>query len=457
MDKETRIKKIGEVIKQEPFGNQEIPWQDKLESMDVFKIPLDCLVYNKYNGRILSRTKSLERKKYEINVETEEGTKLIEKLLLESNEGRNKKTLESLKKIGQQKIGIVTRDGIIIDGNRRAMLLRVAKCDYFKAVVLPVTLEENPIEIEKLETSFQMGEDEKLSYNATEKYLKVKGLRQRGVSIDKIADWMGETEPTVKSWLDIMEIMDDYLDYLEYNGIYTQLDDREGQFVDLTNLLKKFTNGSKDSADAFDGYKPSDVDDLIMISFDYIRAKYEGKKFRNIAYGRKKNHFFGDEKIWKNFKDFHFENVEPIKEKEEKIDYDSEKLEAHLNGRDEKYAKEAIGLLNDNIEVHQQQLRNRQAADEPAKLVNSAKNALESINQRHKAFAEPEVMKVVLDLNNMTTNMLGDKSPENTLDHVIYLLERLNIKKESKQSDAILEKIRDINKILFDIKKGLGG
>ena len=51
-----------------------------------------------------------------------------------------------------------------------------AQADYFKAVVLDVTLEENPLEIEKLETSFQMGEDEKLGYNPTEKYLKAKLL-----------------------------------------------------------------------------------------------------------------------------------------------------------------------------------------------------------------------------------------------------------------------------------------
>ena len=183
MNKETRIQKIQEIInrdKNNPFGKMEIPWEDNLKVMDVFKIPLEYLVYNKYNGRILSRTQSLEKQNYVIDVESAEGKARIERLLWKSNEQRNDSTLKSIKDYGQQKVGIITKDGIIIDGNRRAMLLnRGKKYDYFKAVVLDVTLEENPLEIEKLETTYQMGEDEKVGYNATEKYIKSKLLYKK--------------------------------------------------------------------------------------------------------------------------------------------------------------------------------------------------------------------------------------------------------------------------------------
>ena len=81
MNKETRIKKIAEILQGEPFGTQEIPWQDELEQMNVYKVPLEYLIYNKYNGRILSRTKSLERQNYQINPESPQGKALIEKLL----------------------------------------------------------------------------------------------------------------------------------------------------------------------------------------------------------------------------------------------------------------------------------------------------------------------------------------------------------------------------------------
>lgn len=246
MNKETRIQKIQEVIKRDennPFGKMEIPWNDTLVPKNVYLIPLEYLVYNKYNGRILSRTQSLERQNYSIDVETEEGKKKIEELLFESNETRNKTTQISLNNYGQQKVGIITKDGIIIDGNRRAMLLNKGKkFDYFKAVVLDVTLEENPLEIEKLETTYQMGEDEKVGYNATEKYIKSKLLYKKltqssyssnplkhtpdNSTIEKIAKWMGEESTEVVKYLNTMEVMDEYLEFLEYDGIYTQLDKR---------------------------------------------------------------------------------------------------------------------------------------------------------------------------------------------------------------------------------------
>ena len=127
MNKETRIKKIQEIISRDekaPFGKMEIPWNDKLEPKNVYLIPLEYLVYNKYNGRILSRTQSLEKQNYSIDVETDEGKKKIEELFWNSNESRNKTTQISINDYGQQKVGIITKDGIIIDGNRRVLLLQ---------------------------------------------------------------------------------------------------------------------------------------------------------------------------------------------------------------------------------------------------------------------------------------------------------------------------------------------
>ena len=84
----------------------------------------------------------------------------------------------------------------------------------------------------KLETSFQMGEDQKLGYNATEKYLKAKELYNRLTAgkefthdnidenaITKIANWMGKKNLKSKSYLSTMLVMDEYLDYFEYSGI----------------------------------------------------------------------------------------------------------------------------------------------------------------------------------------------------------------------------------------------
>ena len=72
MNKETRKQQILKIKNNEkPIGRIDIPWKDKLEPMDVYQIPLDILIFNKYNGRILSRTKSLENQHKLINPATE--------------------------------------------------------------------------------------------------------------------------------------------------------------------------------------------------------------------------------------------------------------------------------------------------------------------------------------------------------------------------------------------------
>lgn len=459
MNKETRIQKIAEIInrdKNNPYGKQDIPWKDQLEPMLVYKIPLEYLIYNKYNGRILSRTKSLESQGYNIDVESKDGCELIEKLLMDSNFDRNKQTLESIKKIGQEKVGIITRDGIIIDGNRRALLLKKSeKYDYFKTVVLDVTLEENPLEIEKLETTYQMGEDEKLGYNPIEKYLKAKGLDQRGVALDRIADWMGEANSTVKDYLKIMETMDDYLDYLGYNGIYTQLDDREDQFISLTKWLSNFYG--EESSKAFDGYKNSDVDDLKIIAFDYIRIKYEGKDFRNIAQGLKENHFFGDRQIWESFRNFHFEHIDPIKSSEDKIKLDSDNLKAYLDGRDKNFFDKTKNERNksflfENVDKHKQQVGNKNDANEPIKLVNGAFDALGAINQRHPKFTEGQVVKKLEEINEQTSKMLARNLSDNILSRVMIMLESIDFKDSKHTKDELLNQVNNIRKVIVKIE-----
>jgi len=452
MNKKTRIQKIEDILKQKPIGNKKIKWKDDSVYMNIYKIPLDYLIYNKYNGRILSRTKSLESHGKEISTETKEGKLLIEKLLWDSKPDRNKRTKEDIESKGQLNPGITTKDGIIVDGNRRAMLLnKIDKFDYFEAIILPVTLEENPIEIEKLETSFQMGEDEKLGYNPIEKYLKSKNLKQKGVSVKDIADWMGEKKSIIELWLSIMETMDNYLDYLKYNGVYTQLDGREDHFISLTKWVKIFYGA--ETPKGFTGYKNIDVNDLETIAFDYIRIKFEGKEFRKMAEGLQPNHFFGNKQIWESFRDKHFENIESIYDKEDNINLDSENLTAYLNSRDDKFKDKAQKLLKDNFDVHITKLKNQQSKDEPVKLINRAIDNISAINKRSENFKKPEVLNQVEQLNQITTEMLQKESPKKVLKQILDLILEVEIKKNFKDKSKLLEYIKSIEKEAYQLEK----
>ena len=450
MNKETRIQKISEILKQDPYAQKEIMWQDNLEVMPVYKIPLKYLLYNKYNGRILSRTQSLEAQGKDLDPENENDKKSIEKLLWDSKPDRNKKTLSDLEAHGQKEIGIITRDGIIIDGNRRAMLLnKIDKYDYFKAVILPVTLEQNPIEIEKLETSYQMGADEKLGYNPIEKYIKAKNLEKKGITTKEISDWMGENESTIKDYLSVMKTMDDYLDYLQYNGIYTQLDGREDQFINLTKWLNTFYSGS---AKGFDGYKEDDVSDLQAIGYDYIRIQYEGKKFRQLAYGHKDRHIFGNKEVWQSFSDKHFEFISPIIDEEGKPNLDTNNIEATLNARDATFKTKTEKFLDDNLDEHYTQIRYKQSQNEPKKLVRNATRAIQSINTKN--LSKPEVIEELSELRDEISSIIQDRSQEKALEHVLEQLSKIEIT-DIKDTNFADEYLKQINKLSFELRKSL--
>jgi hypothetical protein len=474
MNKDLRITKINELLERDLNNEQlkkdllrdEIMWDGDLKSFYVHKIPLSFLVYNKYNGRILSRTKSLEKQNRLINLEEDEGRLLIEKLLWESKIDRNKTTLDDLKKFGQKKIGIITKDGVIIDGNRRAMLLnKIDRTGTFKAIVLPVTLEENPIEIERLETTYQMGEDEKLGYNPIEKYLKAKQIYEKLTpkvseedALNSIADWMGEQKSEVKKYLNTMQVMDEYLYYFGYDGIYTQLDKREDQFLFLTRWLDSFYD--KESKKGFDGYNNDDVDELKEIAFDYlrIRNKYDGKEFRNLADGQRENHFFGDKKIWTSFSNRHEQIRREIPEEPE-IDFNSNDLKSHLDDRDNKYfdASKFDGKNSaflENLKDHKQNIYYNREAEAPEKLVKKASQAFSAIKQNHRAYSKTEVQNLVKDLAIQVTTSMSNKSPLRLLQHIESLVKSIELDNvPESELDEVQKTAKEINKLLYPIYK----
>ena len=403
MNKDDRVTALENLQKNGvPYKKDEIIYKDAKRMMDVYEIPLEALIYNKYNGRILSMVKSFERQFRVINPELPADKIIIEDFLWESKIDRNKTTMADLNKWGQKRIGIVTKDGIIIDGNRRARLLNKLGKRYFQAVILDDTLEDNPREIMRLETSYQMGEDEKLDYNPIEKYLKCKDLRDLGFSNSDVGNMMAEKESRIAEWINIMELMDSYLNDLGYNGIYTRLDKREGQFVDLNKYLKKYENGTG----LVDwNYKKSDIADLKAICFDYIRAKYEGKEFRAVGLPSKEDSFFCKKDVWEKFRDEHFRNIDPINDEELTIEELKKKnpegdLSVILKVRDEDWTSKSVGPMKGNLNKSQLRLEDLKESNAPTKLLTRAINTLYSINTDIEAFYKDEnVLKLVKEIS----------------------------------------------------------
>jgi len=401
-------------------GRTNLYYKGDNHDFDVFQIDLDLLVFNRHNGRIESEMLTWQ---FEHDLGPREYTPEIHDriadFLWKSNVDRNKHTLADLETKQQQRPGIVSLDGMIIDGNRRAMLLgKIRPKRLFKAVILPDDYYADEKAIVRLETEFQIGEDSKLDYGALEKYLKVKRLRA-WYDVDEIGQMMAIGEGDVTKLIAIMELMDDYLAHIDCPGLYNMLKEadsnstKEGMFVDLYLDLKRIEGGK-----ALIPWSVGKVDRLTLrtVQFDYIRmgaGVLDGKDYREISHNAKgQESFFAKEEIWKPFRKRHEEAVKPAGTELGTLD-EYLAANAHFTSRSEAaqarenaWRAKVSGPMKGNFNRAHGELEAEVDKDEPRKLLERALAQLERVNIQGGAFIKDRGNeKLVKQLNQLTYEM----------------------------------------------------
>lgn len=394
MTAEERKIKIREIREGAPVATgTKLKYQGEIREFNVYKIPLEFLAYNVENGRISSLVKSYKREHGDLDMTRSADSLKIAQFLFESSEDRNKQTMRDLAQNGQLEPGIITMDGVIVDGNRRASLLRRItesrefdqttkdKCSYFLARILPEDADEK--EILRLETSYQMGADSKVDYNPIEKYLHTRDMHDKNFSIDQIAEYMGlSSNKDVLLNLEIMELIDSYLETYGYTGIYTRLPRGcEDDFLKLNAALKKIRGGkiSWIQSDELDEVE----NDLRLICFDFIRLEEKGDfDFRMLASTASGN-FLADEKTWHSFVYSYYSSEAKEEEATEDVldrATNDEEAKRLLNQRDNQWKNNVREHLMDSFRDCKNQLENKKEKDKPAALLKKALNALSEID-----------------------------------------------------------------------------
>ena len=431
MEEIDRINKIQGVINAgNSVGSKRIIYKGDKKDLTAYAIPVEALIFNQYNGRIGTWVKTYEKLNgTTIDASTEEGEKTIIDFLWKSKIERNKKTMEDIEDKGQLEVGIVTKDGVVIDGNRRSMLLK--KIDeknndaptYFRAVVLEDKLIDNPKEIRKLETIYQLGADAPVDYNAIEKYLKCKELFQEDhFTAKEIGKMMGESETKILEYLSILGLMERFLKNYGYEGIYTYLDEikAEGPFVDLNNYMERYRN--KPGTIKGRNWTPDkdDLDDLESVYFDYIRAGFGTHKIRCIGNPKSGKGFFNTKAVWEQFFNEYKKRIEPVNNNEPSLEVlrtkrPNENATDIIKGRDKDWKtkgcnnyKTLEGNLHHNIKTSQGSLDDIVDEAGPLNYLTRAHNALLQIDVNNPAFEGDEVRDLVFKINNLTYKFKKD-------------------------------------------------
>jgi hypothetical protein len=145
-----------------------VPWKSKDVIVPVIELPLNAVVLNPRSHRIRAQLLSHPKKGLiEADPFSSEAQALIADILIATDGFDELRT--NLKEVGQREPGVITRAGILVNANTRAVALRRNGNHYIRVGVLPAGA--TPRDIAEVEGKLQLKKDLKQDYSFTNRLL----------------------------------------------------------------------------------------------------------------------------------------------------------------------------------------------------------------------------------------------------------------------------------------------
>jgi hypothetical protein len=192
-----------------------------------YRFPITLLRYNVTNGRMAMEIQEWEKTaERRLDANIPEDANIVHKLLLDLDKDKTKVLMDDLRKKGQMEPGVITHDGIVINGNRRMALLQelhkeepTGKWQSLEAVRLPTTITEK--DLWKIEAGLQLSKDKVAEYHPVNELLKIKQGISAGLSRQEIAAAMyGRSADEIEEALNRLELIDSFLNLISQPGNY---------------------------------------------------------------------------------------------------------------------------------------------------------------------------------------------------------------------------------------------
>lgn len=132
-----------------------------------------------------------------------------------------------LRQRGQLAPIVLTKDGYVVDGNRRLAALREKKEEYVDAVVLPADAQSH--EIYETEIELQMQRETKAPYNWIDQALHIEyGIKELNETPEQVARRMRKTKEDINWELEKLALVRQYLAWLGEEGKYHKIPSTAG-------------------------------------------------------------------------------------------------------------------------------------------------------------------------------------------------------------------------------------
>lgn len=352
--------------------------------LDVFRIPTKHLHFNIQNGRYADKMIQLkaDNPSDDIDPKVPKWRKEISRMLRGEYPGTQEdhepweRLREDIRGKSQLTPGVVIADGGVIDGNRRlSVLLSLAdseknstQYEYFDGVILPHDVSDQ--DRWRIEAGIQLGKDEKHDYSSINKILKIKeGLRIFGDDDDgirQIANALyGTTEKEIRQTIKEINLIDEYLLYLDKKEAYNEVAGLTERFVEAVNTLETA------NANGMDKKKYGNLKLTLFISIkEKLLDNWQMRQVRTAIASPKKE-----------------KSVEHLNDKilTDFLDVDLKPSEVKVALRDGGTQKAPlVKTIKDKAERFLDQREIHAKINEPMKLADNAKNNLEALQESLK-------------------------------------------------------------------------
>jgi len=398
-------------------------------SKPIYRIDIEELAFNKANGRIKSEVieKEAELGRLLNHWEKEDNKYLLE-MLLNIRPEENEKIAEDLIKNSQLYPGIVTCDGIVINGNRRKAIFHKLynetgndKYKYLEVHVLPSHITK--AELWLIEAGIQLSAPQQLDYSPINHLLKLKEGIDAGLKSHVMANRIyGVTEKKIEDDLKRLELIDEYLnDFLNKSGKYYLVKNLNEHFINLQNILN-WTSNPKGRVKRDWTPEDSDINELKLVGFYYIRSRFPHLRIRELrdlflihnAWIELKKSINIASEISDDLKEkYGLKNTSEISNDNEN-DYDEDVAVENVNPteieqrdmqEEEIWIEHNRGSLKEYFQDAKEQEQIKKSEDEPLALAKKALKHLRGIPQDKKMISDPEIDIVLKDIISVTNEL----------------------------------------------------
>ncbi|MCA1219923.1 transcriptional regulator [Streptomyces sp. 8L] len=263
-----------------------IEWRTKPLVVSVIDMPLDSLYYNPGTHRVRAqRTYDPAQDKLLDEDPWKSGSQAYLAHLLQaepSDPSRRDKDFEelkqSLKDFRQNEPGLITREGVLVNGNTRAVALRELAVGNIRVGVLPESCTWD--DINKVELSLQLRHDTRREYSYINQILTIDEELSAGRDLADIAREFRIRTTTAEQDLWVLACLRDLAERSKSGGVQLRLMDFEDAQEKLRELFRAYTKASKINKEAADLLKENRLA-AIVLEFSKTDLRLIESEFRS--------------------------------------------------------------------------------------------------------------------------------------------------------------------------------